>query len=139
MIRQGVAVAGGPFQQRWPWFRRAYVLAVEPASTIPAQGMPSLAAPRVSGGTACAGSSHQSARGVLFEGAGEVADIAPGGAVRCRLKAPSSSYRQRGPWHRKTALPREQGRFTAATPAHPTSPHVLQRASLRRGAAGPSS
>ncbi len=67
----------------WPWFRRAYVLAIEPASTIPAQGM---AVARAKGERVVLlppGTSHQVLlEAVLFEGAGEVADIAPGGSVR---------------------------------------------------------
>jgi hypothetical protein len=67
----------------WPWFRRAYVLAVEPASTIPAQGM---AVARAKGERVvllAPGSSHQVLfEAVLFDSAGEVLDIAPGGEVR---------------------------------------------------------
>jgi len=66
----------------WPWFRRAYALAVEPASTIPAQGM---AVARAKGERViflAPGSSHQVLlEAVLFDGTGEVADIGPGGAV----------------------------------------------------------
>ena len=67
----------------WPWFRRAYVLAVEPASTIPAQGMAVARAKCERVVLLAPGSSHQVLlEAVLFEGDGEVADIAPGGAVR---------------------------------------------------------
>ena len=67
----------------WPWFRRAYVVAVEPASTIPGQGMAVARAKGEQGIFLEPGSSHQVLlEAVLFEGAGEVADIGPGGAVR---------------------------------------------------------
>jgi hypothetical protein len=67
----------------WPWFRRAYVVAVEPASTIPSQGMAVARAKGEKGVFLAPGSSHQVLlEAVLFDGAGEVADIAPGGAVR---------------------------------------------------------
>ncbi len=66
----------------WPWYCRAYVVAVEPASTIPGQGM---AAARAKGyrGVVLPANGSRSVRieAVLFEGEGTVADIGPGGAV----------------------------------------------------------
>jgi hypothetical protein len=67
----------------WPWFRRAYVVAVEPASTIPAHGMAMARAKGERGIFLAPHSSHQVLlEAVLFDGAGEVADIGPGGTVQ---------------------------------------------------------
>jgi hypothetical protein len=67
----------------WPWFRRSYVVAVEPASTVPAHGMALARAKGERGVMLGPGSSHQVLlEAVLFDGTGEVADIGPGGAVR---------------------------------------------------------
>jgi hypothetical protein len=67
----------------WPWFRRAYTVAVEPASTIPSQGMAVARAKGERGVFLAPGSSRQVLlEAVLFDGGGEVADIGPGGTVR---------------------------------------------------------
>ena len=66
----------------WPWFGQAYVVAVEPASTVPGQGM---AMARAKG----AAYAHLGPRAsqevvieaVLFEGSQPVLGIAEGGAV----------------------------------------------------------
>ena len=67
----------------WPWFRRAYVLAVEPASTIPGQGMASARAKGRSGVLISAGSARTVViEAVLFSGRGPVKDIGEGGDVQ---------------------------------------------------------
>jgi hypothetical protein len=67
----------------WPWFKRAYVVAVEPASTIPGQGMANARA-KGSTGARLAGLASREVviEAVLFEGTGAVAGIDEGGAVR---------------------------------------------------------
>ncbi len=66
----------------FPWFRRAYVIAVEPASTIPAQGM---AVARAKGSHVVRLEGRASREvvieAVLFEGSGDVAGIGEGGVV----------------------------------------------------------
>jgi Domain of unknown function (DUF4432) len=66
----------------WPWFGRAYVVAVEPASTIPGQGMTNA---RAKGSSVFKleqlGSRQVVIEAVLFEGTGAVSGIAQGGAV----------------------------------------------------------
>jgi len=67
----------------WPWFRRAYVLAIEPASTMPGQGMENARAKGQSGvilGARC--SREVVLEMVLFEGSDVVAGIDEGGTVR---------------------------------------------------------
>ena len=67
----------------WPWFRRAYVLAVEPASTIPAQGMAVARAKGERGGIACARVlSPGPARGGAFRRRRRGRRHRAGGAVR---------------------------------------------------------
>ncbi len=66
----------------WPWFGQAYVVAIEPASTVPGQGM---AVARAKG-AACAhlgplGSQEVVIEAVVFEGSQPVLGIAEGGAV----------------------------------------------------------
>ncbi|CAN5891383.1 hypothetical protein BH23ACT8_BH23ACT8_22200 [soil metagenome] len=67
----------------YPWFRQAYTVAVEPNSTVPAQG---LAAVRKAGGsvvTLNGGASRDAVlEAVVFRGTGVVDGIEPGGAVR---------------------------------------------------------
>jgi hypothetical protein len=67
----------------WPWYKRAYVVAVEPASTIPGQGM---AKARAKGyrGFQLAGLASQEVviEAVLFEASGAVSGIDEGGTVR---------------------------------------------------------
>ena len=67
----------------WPWFRRAYVVAVEPASTVPGQGMVNARA-KGWGGAHIKGSSSREVviEAVLFEGTGAVSGIEAGGVVR---------------------------------------------------------
>jgi hypothetical protein len=67
----------------WPWFGRAYVVAVEPASTIPGQGMVNARA-KGSKGVKLGGLSSREVviETVLFEGAGAVSGIEEGGTVR---------------------------------------------------------
>jgi hypothetical protein len=67
----------------WPWFRRAYVIAVEPASTVPGQGMVNARAKGWKGVQLGGFSSREVAiEVVLFEGAGGVSGIEEGGVVR---------------------------------------------------------
>lgn len=69
--------------QGWPWYRRAYVVAVEPASTVPGQGMASARRHGEPGVLLAAGTSKEVVvEAVVFEGSGEVAGIGAGGAVR---------------------------------------------------------
>ena len=69
--------------REWPWFRRAYVLAVEPASTIPGQGLANARAKGHSGVLIGAGSARTVViEAVLFEGRGPVKDISEGGDVQ---------------------------------------------------------
>jgi hypothetical protein len=66
----------------WPWYGRAYVVAVEPASSIPGHG---IAGVRAAGDKGFRIAGHASrevvVEAVLFEGTTAVAGIAPGGAV----------------------------------------------------------
>jgi hypothetical protein len=67
----------------WPWFQRAYVMAIEPASTVPGHGMSQARALGQHGIEFSAGASKDVLiEVVLFEGTGEVAGIDPGGVVR---------------------------------------------------------
>lgn len=65
----------------FPWFRRAYVVAVEPSSVL--TGPPQDDAPWPGGGTLLDGGESRTAvvELVVFEGTDEVADIRPGGEV----------------------------------------------------------
>jgi hypothetical protein len=67
----------------FPWYQRAYVVAVEPASTIPGQG---IAAARSKGESLVSLRAHESREvvieAVLFEGSTAVEGINEGGAVR---------------------------------------------------------
>jgi hypothetical protein len=66
----------------WPWYRRAYAVAVEPASTIPGHGMAGARARGSAGLALAAGESRQvTIEAVLFEGSGPVAGIDAGGRV----------------------------------------------------------
>lgn len=66
--------------QGWPWFGRAYVMAVEPASTVPGQGMANARAKGSSGTRLGPMESRQVLmEAVLFEGSGNVSGIAEGG------------------------------------------------------------
>lgn len=66
----------------WPWFGRAYVVAVEPASTIPAHGMANARA-KGSRGVRLAPRASQEVliEGVVFRGRGDVVGIGEGGVV----------------------------------------------------------
>lgn len=66
----------------WPWYRRAYVAAVEPAGTIPGHGMAGARARGQAGTRFAAGETRCVVlEAVLFEAATAVADIAVGGEV----------------------------------------------------------
>ncbi|MDA8290101.1 MAG: hypothetical protein M0Z33_00220 [Actinomycetota bacterium] len=69
----------------WPWFRQAYVVAVEPASTSPGQG---LVAALGRGGHGVRFAPHETVEvvveAVLFHGGRDVAGIDEGGRVRFR-------------------------------------------------------
>jgi len=66
----------------WPWFGRAYVVAVEPASSIPGHGMAGVRAGGANGLLIAGLSSRQVViEAVLFEGTAGVSGIAEGGAV----------------------------------------------------------
>lgn len=66
----------------WPWFGRAYVVAVEPASTVPGHGMANARAKGQSGARLRGGESRRvTVEAVLFEGTGRVAGIDEGGSV----------------------------------------------------------
>jgi len=66
----------------WPWYRRAYVVAVEPASTIPGQGMSKARAKGHPGVRLAGGATRQVVlEAVLFEAATAVTGIAEGGRV----------------------------------------------------------
>jgi Domain of unknown function (DUF4432) len=66
----------------WPWFGRAYVVAVEPAAAIPGHGM---AGVRARGSTGLRIEGHASnevtVEAVIFDGRGRVSGIAQGGVV----------------------------------------------------------
>jgi hypothetical protein len=67
----------------WPWFRRAYVVAVEPASTVPGQGMVNARGKGWKGAQLKGLSSQEVViELVLFEGDGAVSDVEAGGIVR---------------------------------------------------------
>jgi hypothetical protein len=69
--------------QGWPWYRRAYAVAVEPASTIPGHGMSTARARGHPGIRFAAGQTRQVVlEAVLFEAATAVAGIAEGGRVQ---------------------------------------------------------
>jgi hypothetical protein len=66
----------------WPWWGRAYVVGVEPASTIPGQGMSNARAKGSKGAQLGGfGSREVVIEAVLFEGTGAVAGVEEGGAV----------------------------------------------------------
>ncbi len=66
----------------WPWFGRAYVVAVEPAVAIPGHGLAGVRA-RGSSGLRIEGRASRQAtvEAVVFEGRGPVSGIAEGGVV----------------------------------------------------------
>lgn len=74
---QEVCSTGG-----WPWFGRAYVVAVEPAAAIPGHGMAGVRA-RGSSGIRIEGGAWRevTVEAVVFEGRGPVSGIAEGGVV----------------------------------------------------------
>ena len=66
----------------WPWFRRAYAVAVEPASTVPGHGLAGARAKGESGLRLGAGAGREvTVEAVLFAGTRPVAGIAEGGVV----------------------------------------------------------
>ena len=66
----------------WPWFGRAYVVAVEPASTVPGQGMANARTKGASGVRLDGLASREVVlEAVLFESASPVSGIAEGGVV----------------------------------------------------------
>jgi hypothetical protein len=66
----------------WPWFKRAYVVAVEPASTVPGQGTANARAKGAHLMELAPGASQEVLiEAVLFEGRRPVANVAEGGAV----------------------------------------------------------
>jgi hypothetical protein len=66
----------------WPWFGRAYVVAVEPASSIPGHGIAGVRASGASGLRIGGQASREVViEAVLFEGTAAVAGIAEGGVV----------------------------------------------------------
>jgi hypothetical protein len=66
----------------WPWFGRAYVVAVEPASSVPGHGMAAVRASGADGFHIAGGASREVVvEAVLFEGSAPVAGIAEGGVV----------------------------------------------------------
>ncbi|HXW78358.1 MAG TPA: hypothetical protein VEJ84_02610, partial [Acidimicrobiales bacterium] len=73
----------------WPWFRRAYAVAIEPASTIPGQG---IANARGKGSSLFLlpgrASREVVIEAVLFEDTRPVSGIAAGGAVTFAAPAP---------------------------------------------------
>jgi hypothetical protein len=67
----------------WPWYRRAYVIAIEPASTIPGHGMVNARSMGHRGIEIAGGSSRDVLiEVVVFDGAGEIAGIDAGGVVK---------------------------------------------------------
>jgi hypothetical protein len=67
----------------WPWYRRAYVAAIEPASTIPGQGMSTARVKGHAGVRFAGGQTRQVAiEAVLFEADSAVTGIAEGGRVQ---------------------------------------------------------
>ena len=67
----------------WPWYQRAYAVAVEPASTIPGHGMGTARAQGYPGVRFAAGQARQVVlEAVVFEADGPVADITEGGRVQ---------------------------------------------------------
>lgn len=73
----------------WPWFRRAYAVAIEPASTIPGQGIVNA---RAKGSSLLLleglASREVVIEAVLFEGTRPVSAISEGGAVTFAPSAP---------------------------------------------------
>ena len=73
----------------WPWFRRAYAVAIEPASTIPGQGIVNA---RAKGSSLLLleglASREVVIEAVLFEGTRPVSGISEGGAVTFAPSAP---------------------------------------------------
>jgi hypothetical protein len=66
----------------WPWYRRAYVVAVEPASTIPGQGLVNAHARGQSGIVIPGGTTRRAVvEAVLFQPEGVVKAIRAGGRV----------------------------------------------------------
>lgn len=66
----------------WPWYQRAYAVAVEPAGTIPGHGMSGARARGYAGTSFAGGSTRQVVlEAVLFEARTPVAGIAEGGRV----------------------------------------------------------
>jgi hypothetical protein len=69
--------------QGWPWYRRAYAVAVEPATTIPGHGMSTARAKGQAGIGFAGGQARQVVlEAVLFEGTTAVTGIAAGGRVQ---------------------------------------------------------
>jgi len=69
--------------QAWPWFRRAYAMAIEPASTIPGHGMATARSKGYAGLVLAPRASRTvDIDAVIFRGAGRVAGIDEGGTVR---------------------------------------------------------
>lgn len=67
----------------WPWFQQAYVMAIEPASTIPGQGMATARAKGYDGIVFAPGEQKDVLiELVLFEGEGEIVGIDAGGVVK---------------------------------------------------------
>jgi hypothetical protein len=67
----------------WPWYRRAYAVAVEPATTIPGHGMSAARAKGYRGVRFAGGATRQVVlETVVFEAATAVAGIAEGGLVQ---------------------------------------------------------
>jgi hypothetical protein len=67
----------------WPWYQRAYAVAVEPASTIPGHGMGTARAQGYPGVRFAAGQARQVVlEAVVFEADGPVTDITEGGRVQ---------------------------------------------------------
>jgi hypothetical protein len=69
--------------QGWPWYKRAYVVAVEPASTIPGQGFENARAKGETGVEFAPNESRQvTVEAVVFHDDREVEGIDPGGVLR---------------------------------------------------------
>jgi hypothetical protein len=67
----------------WPWFQRAYVVAVEPASTVPGHGVETARAKGEALATLHAGESREVIlEAVVFEGSTAVEGITEGGVVK---------------------------------------------------------
>jgi hypothetical protein len=94
----------------WPWYQRAYVAAIEPASTIPGQGMSAARAKGHPGVSFAGGQTRQVViEAVLFEsgppeGGTEVTGIAEGGRVQLAAteqKGPTGYDRVLSAFHRQ--------------------------------------